>query len=933
MNDRINSFTEKSIHGSEQLQFALDLAGIGTWELDLRNQQVYWDEHCKKLYGFSKDDSVAYEQILQYIHPQDQILVRDTIAKTLASVENGFYDIQFRTIGAEDKVLRWIHCKGQAYFDEYGQAYRFRGIAQDITELRDVQQQMATSEQLAELALEGANAGWFTIHMEAEQLEHSLALSRILTGTEQPNVSRTVLIEHVHPDDLVIRELAYQIAGQTGKLHYEARFIWDDGSIHWVRMAGTYHYDTNGQPQRFSGIAQDITAEVMARQQLEASEERFRSIVEQAPVATCLFVGKEMRIAVANEIMIHYWGKDSSVLGKPLTEAVPELAGQPFLNILNEVYTTGKAYEAREAPAQLQKNGVLDTYYFDFTYKPLLNAAGEVYAIMDMAIDVTQAVKARQKLEESELFARSIIYNSPVAKLVLTGEDMVITTINENMLLLLGKDESITGLSFKEAIPELYETPLMDRMLHVLKTGETFYQPEEKLELIKHGKPYTGYYNYIYKALYNTSHVSYGLVVTATEITEQVLARQKIEEAEIALRGAIELAQLATWSMDVETRAFTYSERFMDWLGISENGLEEVQAYEPLPEEYREAIPAAINAALDPASDGVYENEHPIINQKTGEIRIIHAQGQVIYDAARKPLVIRGTAQDITEQRIKQEQLEQQVKLRTEELAIINEALATANTELIESNQLLMRSNNNLEQFAYIASHDLQEPLRKIQSFGDLLKNQYGDSLGEGVHILERMQLAANRMSMLIKDLLTFSRLTNQAGIAQPVDLAQVIQTVLNELDLRIQETRARISADPLPVIQGDSSQLGQLFQNLLSNSLKFHKPGVSPDITITYSLIATEELPNQVKPVHQAKEYHRIVVADNGIGFDEQYSEQIFQVFQRLHGKTEYAGTGIGLAICEKVVVNHGGAIKASSVLGEGSTFQIYFPQLAERL
>lgn len=260
-------------------------------------------------------------------------------------------------------------------------------------------------------------------------------------------------------------------------------------------------------------------------------------------------------------------------------------------------------------------------------------------------------------------------------------------------------------------------------------------------------------------------------------------------------------------------------------------------------------------------------------------------------------------------------------------LKVNNEQLAKANTALQISNQALNRSNSNLQQFAYIASHDLQEPLRKIQSFGDLLKSQYAPQLGDGANHLERMQVAAGRMSTLIKDLLSFSRISTQQNTTAPVSLTGVVNMVLMDLELRIQETSAVVTVDPLPNIQGDKSQLEQLFQNLLSNALKFRRADAIPQIRVSSTTVAASEIPDSIKPTQQADAYYRIDVSDNGIGFDQKYVDRIFQVFQRLHSKSEFAGTGIGLAICEKVAANHGGTITASSEPNQGTTFQVYFP------
>ena len=256
-----------------------------------------------------------------------------------------------------------------------------------------------------------------------------------------------------------------------------------------------------------------------------------------------------------------------------------------------------------------------------------------------------------------------------------------------------------------------------------------------------------------------------------------------------------------------------------------------------------------------------------------------------------------------------------------------NEQLERANAALENSNQALNRSNSNLQQFAYVASHDLQEPLRKIQAFGDLLKTQHSTQIGTGLDYIERMQSAASRMSTLIKDLLTFSRISTRQDNSTPVPLSDVILPVLTDLEMVIEESGAVVELDQLPTVSGDPPQLGQLFQNLLSNALKFRRPNVPPRVRIRAQLVPARQLPPSVKPVLQAAAYYRIDVLDNGIGFDEKYADRMFQVFQRLHGKSQYPGTGIGLAICEKVVVNHGGAITASSQPGQGATFSVYLP------
>ncbi|GAB3022230.1 PAS domain-containing sensor histidine kinase [Spirosoma pulveris] len=251
------------------------------------------------------------------------------------------------------------------------------------------------------------------------------------------------------------------------------------------------------------------------------------------------------------------------------------------------------------------------------------------------------------------------------------------------------------------------------------------------------------------------------------------------------------------------------------------------------------------------------------------------------------------------------------------------------------TNQELRRSNENLQKFAYVASHDLQEPLRKIQSFGDVLISTCGPVLNEfGLDIINRMQGSAQRMSELIRHLLTYSRLSTQLVEVNPVSLTELLTKILDDLAIPIQESNATIELDELSVVHGDKGQLRQLFQNLLSNAVKYRLPGVAPRVRVTCKKVRSVDMPEAAvlttvisSEAGRTSHYYRINVTDNGIGFDERYLDRIFEVFQRLHGRTAYEGTGIGLAICQKVVQNHQGALTATSRPGKGATFSVYLP------
>ncbi|BFT30016.1 hypothetical protein D210916BOD24_11920 [Alteromonas sp. D210916BOD_24] len=262
------------------------------------------------------------------------------------------------------------------------------------------------------------------------------------------------------------------------------------------------------------------------------------------------------------------------------------------------------------------------------------------------------------------------------------------------------------------------------------------------------------------------------------------------------------------------------------------------------------------------------------------------------------------------------EDLESRIADRTQELSLYSDELA--------------RSNRELEDFAFVASHDLQEPLRKIRAFGNRLESGYGDVMDErGKDFLARMLNAAERMSMLISDLLAFSRVSTRGKDFVEVDLNSAFESVISDLEIAIDEKSAQVNLDPMPTIRGDKSQLEQLFLNILSNALKFQSDDVTPQVNILCDTPSEQDM----KGILLSNEFDwvKITISDNGIGFDQSFAEKIFAPFQRLHGRSEYKGTGIGLAVCRRIVERHNGQITAKSEPGKGATFTIIIPKDSE--
>ncbi len=264
---------------------------------------------------------------------------------------------------------------------------------------------------------------------------------------------------------------------------------------------------------------------------------------------------------------------------------------------------------------------------------------------------------------------------------------------------------------------------------------------------------------------------------------------------------------------------------------------------------------------------------------------------------------------------VERSNLEARVKARTQQLEDANKGLQTEIERRRDAELELKRSNQELEEFAYVASHDLQEPLRKIQAFGDILEGEYGERLDDGAEYLKRMQAAASRMSHLIEDLLAFSRVSTRPPVPSKVDLNKVAFEVLGDLEDQITRTKGQVDVGTLPTVLADPTHMRQLLQNLISNGLKFHREDIAPIVAVTS------------RPCEGSEGMYEIYITDNGIGFDEKYIDRIFGVFQRLHGRDTYDGTGIGLAVCRKIVERYGGTITAESQKGKGAKFIIKIP------
>lgn len=386
--------------------------------------------------------------------------------------------------------------------------------------------------------------------------------------------------------------------------------------------------------------------------------------------------------------------------------------------------------------------------------------------------------------------------------------------------------------------------------------------------------------------------------------TEEMVARKRAEEVQKTLSSVLEALPEKGWTANELGEANYLTKGWYEYTGQAYGEAEGngwTAAIHP------DDMDELVKKWFETVRTGRVLHHEARIRNKEGEFRWHILRSVPINDSVGKITQWGGTCTDVHERNMKKEELETKVLERTIELE---------------------RSNKSLGEFAYAASHDLKEPIRKIRYFLERIKDRLKEKLEEqDLQFFGRIDNAAQRMSTLIDDLLTYSSVSRGVSFSQEVDMNDMIGIVLEDLELEIQEKSGKITVAPLPTIQGHKRQLQQLFQNLITNALKYSKHDVPPVVHISFQQITDKDIPPGFTERAVTKEYHIIEVKDNGIGFEQTDAERIFQMFQRLHGKAEYEGTGIGLSIARKVAENHKGYIWAESEPGEGSTFKILFP------
>jgi PAS domain S-box-containing protein len=568
----------------------------------------------------------------------------------------------------------------------------------------------------------------------------------------------------------------------------------------------------------------------------------------------------------------------------------------------------------------MNRHGYVEETYFTFSYSPVMDESGSVGGLFCACIETTEKVLATRRIQESERNLRNTILQSPVAMCILRGPSFVVEIANERMYEVWGKSvNSIMRLPIFEGLPEARHQGLEDLLHRVYTKGETISAYERPVQLPRDGTIETVYLNFVYEPFREGDGSISGIIAVANDVTQQVLARKKIEDSEFELQLRVE----------ERTAALASQKSLLD--NILNNSSNGISVTEMIRDEMGFVVDAvtimANNAAVNFTglprdvylSRTAKELDPEILNSPYGQMCLkTLVTGEPSF--TQYFLEVSGRWLELTISKMDDEHL---IHIFTDVTPI-----KEAQLKLEKTVEDLKRSNINLEEFAYAASHDMKEPIRKIHFFSDRLKHELKDKLNEDQsRWFSRMEGATQRMKTLIEDLLTYSQFSRGVTHHEKVDLNQNVKGVLDDLELEIHEKRANIVVGQLPVIIGHKRQWQQLFQNLISNALKYSDPGTTPEIQINAHTVYGADTTLPLNHEEGKRQYHLIEIKDNGIGFPQKDAERIFNVFTRLHSNEQAKGTGVGLSIVRKVVENHGGYIWAESEPGMGATFKMLLP------
>lgn len=854
--------------------------------------------------GFSPHEALG-QAWAKITHPDD--LQPSFDIYTNAVNQQRPYQYEMRQLGV-DGQYHTILWRGIPRFMPDGKFLGILGFGFDITDIKNAQHALEQSERRFRQIIQSNIIPAFYWDLDKGIVDANNAFLHLLGYSFEEMIGKINWLDVTPPgfEELDQKGVA-ELVANGHHLPFEKQYLHKSGRLVDV-IVGSTAFDGTGNRQGITFVL-DITERKQLEGALRQAEERVRSFILQAPVAMGFYRGPELVVELANEALLKFWGKTAvAALNKPVFEAVPEAKGQGYEALFEQVIRTGERYTAYGSPVVLPRNGKLQTVYVDIVYEPYREADGTISGVVEVVNDVTERVLAVEAIKTSEARFRNILEQAPDPILVMKGEELVLDIANEPLFRLWQIDASSIGKPFLKLLPEMKEQGFWDMLMDVYHHGKTIKGFDtEAVFHRENGIKEKVYFNFVYTPYRETDGRISGVMVIATDVTGSVLARKHLVESESRFRMLAETFPQMVWTVTSDGTTEFVSKKWLEYSGIED--VQEAWRWMTHPEDW-EGVMQSWQQHF--TAQKPFRHEVRLRNKK-GEYRWHQTLGEPLFNEEGKLVKWIGVVTDIHAQKTFTEQLEKLVADRTSELA--------------QANRELLRSNEDLQQFAHVASHDLREPVRKVMTFTNRIQYEFDAELPEKVKTyLSKIESAARRSYAMIDGVLSYSTVGTTEQNREPVDLNGLLRSIENDLEVTIQNTGARLEYSRLPNVMGTPAMLHQLFYNLIGNALKFSQPGQLPLIRIEATIPAADELAHHL--LDNSQQFTKIICADNGIGFPPQFAQTIFGAFSRLHSRDMYEGTGLGLALCQKIVERHGGAIWAESEEGKGASFIMLLPQ-----